>query len=229
MKKDKLSAAAVFLVILFIVFALGLFVGKKLSPRKSKEGVIKESSLKTGSNSPVSPLNITRNQKTEEKTPVSTDNIKFAPISKLTSLKNGNAAKKPAEKPAPAPAPVPKPKPKVRTKIVYVKKPIYIYKYITKKPAVKQKTASSPFTSGVYYTIQVAALSKYNDAKKLADKLNSMGFFAYIVPISISGKKGKASYEQVRVGKFSTNKGAKSVENIISKKFNLKPYIIKVD
>ncbi len=225
MKKDKLSAAAVFLVILFIVFALGLFVGKKLSPRKSKEGVIKESSLKTGSNSPVSPLNITRNQKTEEKTPVSTDNIKFAPISKLTSLKNGNAAKKPA----PAPAPVPKPEPKVRTKIVYVKKPIYIYKYITKKPAVKQKTASSPFTSGVYYTIQVAALSKYNDAKKLADKLNSMGFFAYIVPISISGKKGKASYEQVRVGKFSTNKGAKSVENIISKKFNLKPYIIKVD
>ncbi|MCL5892516.1 MAG: SPOR domain-containing protein [Deltaproteobacteria bacterium] len=225
MKKDKLSAAIVFLVILFIVFALGLFVGKKLSPRKSKEGVIKESSLKTESSPPVSPLNITHNQKTEEKTPVSTDNIKFAPISKLTSLKNGNAAKKPAEKPAPAP----KPESKVRTKIVYVKKPIYIYKYITKKPAVKQKTASSPFASRVYYTIQVAALSKYNDAKKLADKLNSMGFFAYIVPISISGKKGKASYEQVRVGKFSTNKGAKSVENIISKKFNLKPYIIKVD
>ncbi len=225
MKKDKLSAAIVFLVILFIVFALGLFVGKKLSPRKSKEGVIKESSLKTESNPPVSPLNIIGNQKTKEKTPVSTDNIKFAPISKLTSLKNGNAAKKPAEKPTPAP----KPESKVRTKIVYVKKPIYIYKYITKKPAVKQKTASSPFASRVYYTIQVAALSKYNDAKKLADKLNSMGFFAYIVPISISGKKGKASYEQVRVGKFSTNKGAKSVENIISKKFNLKPYIIKVD
>ena len=225
MKKDKLSAAIVFLVILFIVFALGLFVGKKLSPRKSKEGVIKESSLKTESNPPVSPLNITRKQKAEEKTPVSTNNIKFTPISKLTSLKNGNAAKKPAEKPAPAS----KPESKVRTKIVYVKKPIYIYKYITKKPAVKQKTASSPFASRVYYTIQVAALSKYNDAKKLADKLNSMGFFAYIVPISISGKKGKASYEQVRVGKFSTNKGAKSVENIISKKFNLKPYIIKVD
>ena len=225
MKKDKLSAAIVFLVILFIVFALGLFVGKKLTPRKSKEGVIKESSLKTESNHPASTLNITGNQKTKENTPVSTDNIKFAPISKLTSLKNGNAAKKPAEKPAPAP----KPESKVRTKIVYVKKPIYIYKYITKKPAVKQKTASSPFASRVYYTIQVAALSKYNDAKKLADKLNSMGFFAYIVPISISGKKGKATYEQVRVGKFSTNKGAKSVENIISKKFNLKPYIIKVD
>jgi cell division septation protein DedD len=227
LKKDKLSAAIVFLVILFIVFALGLFVGKKLSPRKSKEGVIKESSLKTESNPSVSPLNIIGNQKAEKKTPVSTGNIKFAPISKLASLKNGNAAKKPAEKPALAPAP--KPESKVRTKIVYVKKPIYIYKYITKKPPVKQKTAASPFVSKVYYTIQVAALSKYSDAKKLADKLNSMGFFAYIVPISISGKKGKASYEQVRVGKFSTNKGAKSVENIISKKFNLKPYIIKVD
>ncbi|MCL4321824.1 MAG: SPOR domain-containing protein [Deltaproteobacteria bacterium] len=225
MKKDKLSAVIVFLVILFIVFALGLFVGKKLSPQKSKEGVIKESSLKTESNPPVSPLNIIPNQKAEEKTPVSTDNIKFAPISKLASLKNGNAAKKPVEKPTPPP----EPKTKVRTKIVYVKKPIYIYKYITKKPAVKQKTAASPFASKVYYTIQVAALSKYNDAKKLADKLNSMGFFAYIVPISISGKKGKAVYEQVRVGKFSTNAGAKSVENIISKKFNLKPYIIKVD
>ena len=227
MKKDKLSSAILFLVILFIVFALGLFVGKKLSPRKSKEGVIKESSLKTESNPSVSPLNIIGNQKAEKKTPVSTGNIKFAPISKLASLKNGNAAKKPAEKPALAPAP--KPESKVRTKIVYVKKPIYIYKYITKKPPVKQKTAASPFVSKVYYTIQVAALSKYSDAKKLADKLNSMGFFAYIVPISISGKKGKASYEQVRVGKFSTNKGAKSVENIISKKFNLKPYIIKVD
>ncbi len=226
MKKDKLSAVIVFLVILFIVFVLGLFVGKKLSPQKSKEGVIKESSLKTENKPSLSSLNMGgNNHKVKKKTAILSNNIKFAPISKLASLKKEGAAKKLVKKPTSTP----KPKTKVKTRIIYVKKPIYIYKYITKKAPVKQKISASPFASEVYYTIQVAALSKYSEAKKLADKLNSMGFFAYIVPISISGKKGKATYEQVRVGKFSTNKGAKSVENIISKKFNLKPYIIKVD
>lgn len=228
MKKDKLSAVIVFLVILFVVFVLGLFVGKKLSPQKSKEGVIKESSLKKENKPLVPSLNMGSNQKVKKNVPVSTNNIKFVPISKLASLKKGNAAKKLAEKPISTP----KPKTKVKTKIVYVKKPVYIYKYkyiTTKKAPSKQKISASPFASKTYYTVQVAALSKYSEAKKLTDKLNSMGFFAYIVPISISGKKGKATYEQVRVGKFSTNKGAESVKNIISKKFNLKPYIIKVD
>lgn len=225
MKKDKLTAVIIFLVILFIVFVLGLFVGKRLALQKLKEGVIKESSLKKENKSQVSSLTMGGNQKVAEKTPISADNIKFAPISKSVSLKKGNAVKKPAEKPASAPAP----KTKVKTKIAYIKKPVYVHKYIAKKAPAKQATHASPFNSKVYYTIQVAALSKYNSAKKLADKLHSMGFFAYIVPVSITGKRGKVTYQRVRVGKFSTDKGAKSVENIISKKFNLKPYIIKVD
>ena len=212
MKKDKLTAVIVFLVIIFIVFVFGLFVGKKLSSKSSKEGVIKESALKNKS-VPNGGLN------SEEQNPVSADNIKFAPISKLASLKKGKAETKKTEKvQKPAAA-----KPAAKTKIVYVKKPVYVYKYITKK------SPASPFNSKIYYTIQVAALKNYAQAKTLADKLNSMGFFAYIVPISVSGKTGKAVYQQVRVGKFSTVNGAKSLENIISKKFKVKPYIIKVD
>ncbi|MHB1662062.1 MAG: SPOR domain-containing protein [bacterium] len=213
MKKDKLAAVIVFLVILFIVFVFGLFIGKKLSPKTSKEGTIKESALKNQNKLPAG-------QNTKEQTPVSASDIKFAPISKLAALKKENAPKKPETKK--------EVKPKVETKIVYVKKPVYVYKYVTKKAPVK-KSAASPFNSKVYYTIQVAALKNYAQAKTLADKLNSMGFFAYIVPISVSGKSVKAVYQQVRVGKFSTVNGAESIKNIISKKFKVKPYIIKVD
>lgn len=222
MKKDKLTAVIVFLVIIFIVFVFGLFVGKKLSPKSSKEGTIKESALKNKS-VPHAGLN------SEGQNPVSANNIKFAPISKLASLKKGKVETKKTEK-VQKPANTAAAKPAVKTKIVYVKKPVYVYKYITKKsPAVSKSSLASPFNSKIYYTIQVAALKNYAQAKTLADKLNSMGFFAYIVPISISGKTGKAVYQQVRVGKFSTVNGAKSLENIISNKFKVKPYIIKVD
>ncbi len=222
MKKDKITAVIVFLAIIFIVFVLGLFVGKKLSSKNSKEGVIKESALKNKS-VPNAGLN------SEGQTPVSADNIKFAPISKLASLKKGKAETKKTEK-VQKPAKAAAAKPAAKTKIVYVKKPVYIYKYITKKnPSVSKSSPASPFNSKIYYTIQAAALKNYAQAKTLADKLNSMGFFAYIVPISVAGKTGKTVYQQVRVGKFSNIAGAKSVENIISKKFKVKPYIIKVD
>ena len=220
MKKDKLTAVIVFLVIIFIVFVFGLFIGKKLSPKSSKEGTIKESALKNKNTQKTG-------QNPEEQNPVSSDNIKFAPISKLASLKKGKAKEVKTEKVL-KPENKPAAKPEVKTKIVYVKKPVYVYKYITKNTAVK-KVAAGPFNSKVYYTIQVAALKNYAQAKTLADKLNAMGFFAYIVPISVSGKTAKAVYQQVRVGKFSTVNGAKSIENIISKKFKVKPYIIKVD
>ena len=220
MKKDKITAVIVFLVIIFIVFVFGLFVGKKLSPKGSKEGVIKESALKNKNKT-----NIGQNSQIQNS--VSEDNIKFAPISKLAALKKGKVKAKKTET-TKKPQNSISAKPVAKTKIVYVKKPVYVYKYITKKAPVKNSSASL-FNSKNYFTIQVAALSNYAQAKTLADKLNAMGFFAYIVPISVEGKNGKAVYQQVRVGKFSTVKGAKSVENIISKKFNVKPYVIKVD
>ena len=220
MKKDKITAVIVFLVIIFIVFVFGLFVGKKLSPKNSKEGVIKESALKNKNKT-----NIGQNSQSQNS--VSEDNIKFAPISKLAALKKGKIKSKKIES-AKKPQNAIAAKPVAKTKIVYVKKPVYVYKYITKKAPAKNSSAP-PFNSKNYFTIQVAALSNYGQAKTLADKLNAMGFFAYIVPISVEGKNGKAVYQQVRVGKFSTVKGAKSVENIISKKFNVKPYVIKVD
>ncbi|MGC8554903.1 MAG: SPOR domain-containing protein [Candidatus Acidulodesulfobacterium sp.] len=219
MKKDKITAVIVFLTVIFIVFVFGLYIGKKFSSKSPKEGIIKESALKKGSGSFFQGTGKTQNGGTA---PGTAGKIKFAPISKLSALKKGKKLKKPAEKITPEkPAPV---KPVVKTKIVYVKKPIYVYKYkYVKTPP------SNPFNSKVYYTIQVAALSKYSQAKAMADKLNSMGFFAYIVPISVSGKSGKAVYQQVRVGKFATEQGANSVEGVIAKKFKVKPYVIKVD
>lgn len=232
MKKEKLSAVIIFTVIIFVVFALGLFVGKRLSPKKSKEGVINESALKNSGQPSLSSLNPSDNKKTGGSLPVSPNDIKFAPISKLASLKNGSSSKETAgksTKPVVLKRVPLSAKANVRTKIVYVKKPVYIYKYVTKNSSAKAKTQTSPINSNIYYTIQVAALSKYSDAKKLADKFTSMGFFAYIVPITVSEKNGKAVYEQVRVGKFATIGGAKSVEKTISNKFHLKPYIIKAD
>lgn len=220
MKKDKISAIIVFLAVIFIVFVFGLFVGKKLSLKSSKEGVVKESSLKS-KNSQSGILNAGGHKI------ISPGSIKFAPISKLAALKKESV--QPVKEPAVAPIKnkIVK-KPKAKVKIIYVKKPVYVYKYITKKIPVKG-SPSSPFNSKVYYAVQVAAFSNYAQAKVMADKLNSMGFFAYIIPITVKGKEGNAVYQQVRVGKFSAESGAKSIENIIAKKFNVKPYIIKID
>ncbi len=217
MKKDKFTAVIVFLVILFIVFVFGLFVGRKLSPKNSKEGTIKESALKNE-------LKLSNLQKSNKKSPISVGGIKFAPISKLVSLKKGNVPVSVGKTP-----PVAKKAAKVKIKIVYVKKPVYIYKYKTKhKKALLKRSTVSHVSPKIYYTIQIAALSKYSEAKAFANKLDAMGFFAYVLPVKISGKSGKTIYQQVRVGKFSTVKGAKSIESIISKKFKVKPYIITV-
>ncbi|MHB1755596.1 MAG: SPOR domain-containing protein [bacterium] len=226
MKKDKITAVIVFLTVIFIVFVFGLYIGKKFSSKSPKEGIIKESALKKGSGAFFPGSGKTQSGGVAAG---SVKNIKFAPISKLSSLKKGKTGKKikkPAEKIAhEKTAPL---KPVVKTKIVYVKKPVYIYKYKYVKVPTSAH-APNPFNSKVYYTIQVAALSKYSQAKAMADKLNAMGFFAYIVPISVSGKSGKAVYQQVRVGKFATEQGAKSVEGVIAQKFKVKPYVIKVD
>ncbi len=227
MKKDKITAVIVFLTVIFIVFVFGLYIGKKFSSKSPKEGIIKESALKKGGGSFFSGSGKTQNG--GGIAPGSAEKIKFAPISKLSALKKGKSekkAKKPSEKNK-TEKPVPQ-KPIVKTKIVYVKKPVYVYKY--KYKYIKTPAAvPNPFNSKVYYTIQVAALSKYSQAKAMADKLNAMGLFAYIVPISVSGKSGKAVYQQVRVGKFATEQGAKSVEGVIAQKFKVKPYVIKVD
>jgi len=166
LRKDKLSAVIVFLVILFIVFVLGLFVGKKLSPQKSREGVINGPSLNINGNPPSTSLNTNSAHKASKSTVLSTDNIKFAPISKLVSLKKRAITKKIVKKP------VLTPKIKVKTKIIYIKKPVYIYKYrykyITRKAPTKQKKHISSSSSAIYYTIQVAAVSKYDDAKEIS-------------------------------------------------------------
>lgn len=223
MKKDKITAVIVFLTVIFIVFVFGLYVGKKFSSKSPKESIIKESAIKKGGGSLLQGSN---ESKSGGAAASDADKIKFAPISKLSALKKGKAEKKgktPANKIANKK--VPSVKPEVKTKIVYVKKPVYVYKY----KYINHPKPNNPFNSKVYYTIQVAALAQYSQAKVITDKLNSMGFFAYIVPISVEGKSGKEVYQQVRVGKFATEKGAKSLEGVIASKFKVKPYIIKVD
>ncbi|MHB8282413.1 MAG: SPOR domain-containing protein [bacterium] len=227
MKKEKISVLFVILVLMFVIFAVGIYVGKKLNnPSSSKEGIINESTIKNSLNSKDESKLISSNGKNQ---PTADNSLNFKPLtqSKLKNKKNiinktkqkiiSNQKSKPV-------------KPIVKTKIVYVKKPVYVYKYIKIKPKTANAAKSaSPFSSSIYYAIQVAALSNYKTAKNLANKLNKMGFFAYIIPISISGKNGKAVYQQVRVGKFSNEKDALSVEKVISVKFKIKPYIVKVN
>lgn len=233
MKKEKITAAAVFLVVLFIVFVFGLFVGKKLSTGGSKEGTIKESALKNESPAAINSPDSGQGAGSQAQTPVSPGNMNFTSISnlpsgssktkpepaKLESSSGGGAKKAESLKKNTVKKPV--------SKISYVRKPAYVRKPVVKKKFIP-KTPSVKTVPGIYYTIQVAALGKYSQAKSLADKLNSMGFFAYILPLSVSGKNGKIVYQQVRVGKFSSESGAMAVENTIAKKFNVKPYIIKL-
>ncbi len=226
MKKDKITAVIVFLTVIFIVFVFGLFIGKKLSPESSKEGTINKPVIKNNNN-----IRTKAPRRLGHRLPSAGSNIKFAPISRLAALKKGEVLKKrktgeKGQKVKHSGHPV---KQKEKTKIIYVKKPVYVYRYIIKKVHPASSSKANLLNFKVYYTIQVAALSNYAQAKAIADKLNSMGFFAYIIPITVSGKSGKAVYQQVRVGKFSTEKGAKSLENVIAKKFKVKPYIIKVD
>jgi cell division septation protein DedD len=226
MKKGKVSVLFVILVLMFIVFAIGVYAGKKLTNSSSKEGVINESAIKNSLTSKNKSNLLLSNGK---KQPVPSDSLNFQPLAKTSSKSKKNIIKKTKQ----SAVSLKKPKyakPVVKTRIIYVKKPIYVYKYIKIKPKTPAAPkAASPFSSNVYYTIQVAALSNYKVAKNLADKLNTMGFFAYILPISISGKNGKAVYQQVRVGKFSNENDALSVEKLISSKFKIKPYIIKIN
>ncbi len=227
MKKEKMPVLFVILVLMFVIFAVGIYVGKKLNiSSSSKEGIINESTIKNSLNSKNKSDLISSNGKYQ---PVPSNSLNFKPLtqSKLKNKKNiTNETKQKIisnQKSEPA-------KPIVKTRIIYVKKPVYVYKYIKIKPKYRNAAnSSSPFFSNIYYTIQVAALSNYKIAKNLANKLNAMGFFAYIIPISVSGKNGKAVYQQVRVGKFSNEKDALSVEKIISGKFKIKPYIVKVN
>jgi cell division septation protein DedD len=226
MKKGKISVLFVILVLMFIVFAIGVYAGKKLTNSSSKEGVINESAIKNSLNSKNKSNLLLSNGK---KQPVSSNLLNFQPLAKTNSKSKKNIIKKTKQSIASSKKSK-SAKPVIKTKIIYVKKPVYVYKYIKIKPKTSIAPKSvSPFSSNVYYTIQVAALSNYKTAKNLADKLNAMGFFAYILPINISGKNGKAVYQQVRVGKFSNENDALSVEKLISSKFKIKPYIIKID
>ncbi len=227
MKKGKISVLFVILVLMFIVFAIGVYAGKKLTNSSSKEGIINESAINNSLNSKSKSNLLLSNGK---KQPVSSNLLNFQPLVNTNNKNKKNIIKKTKQN-AVSPKKSKSVKPIVKTRIIYVKKPVYVYKYIKIKPktSVAPKSAASPFSSNVYYTIQVAALSNYKIAKKLADKLNAMGFFAYILPIHISGKNGKAVYQQVRVGKFSNKNDALSVEKLISSKFKIKPYIIKID
>ena len=203
MRKEKLTAVFVVIVTIFIVFALGLFIGRKLSSSKSKEGIINESMLKSVTKlSKPAPVKSTKN--------ISKNISKLAARPSVASTSTSKSKSKTV----------------IKAKKNYIKKPVYAYKYTKPKTA---SSISSPFSSKFYYTIQVAALLRVKDANMMASKLNSIGFFAYVLPIVIFGNHGKVTYQQVRVGKFSSLNGAKSVEKIIAKKLHVKPYIIKVD
>ncbi len=228
MRKEKLTAVFVVIVTIFIVFALGLFIGRKLSSTGSKEGIINESMLQNVTNAGL--LN-KRNKRSPSKkfaNVVPSGKIKLSPLSKPAPVKNAkNIPKLAARSPIISTSKFKsKPKAVLKAKKNHIKKPVYAYKYAKSKTA---SSISSPFSSKFYYTIQVAALTRVKDANMMASKLNSIGFFAYVLPIVIFGSHGKVTYQQIRVGKFSSLNGAKSVEKIIAKKLHVKPYIIKVD
>ncbi len=166
MKNRKPISFLIYLVILIIVFAAGVYTGRRLSPLKSREGVISESSLK---------------QESALTSSINTGNAPSAP-----PIASTPAINKLAKKHAPAIA--------------------------------RSKTSSTP--AKTFYTIQVAAFSSYSKAKKIAGEIDSMGFIAYIVPYK--------TYQLVRVGKFSSTKGLKSIKGILAKKFNVKPYVMRI-
>ncbi|MHB8292360.1 MAG: hypothetical protein ACYDEG_07855, partial [bacterium] len=172
MKKEKISALFVILVLMFIIFAIGIYVGKKLNnPSSSKEGIINESAIKNSLNSKNESNLISSKGKNQ---PVMSNSLNFKPLTQSKLKNKTNIIKKTKQKIV-SNQKSKLAKPVIKTKIIYVKKPVYVYKYIKIKPkAANAAKSAPPFSPNIYYTIQVAALSNYKTAKNLAAKLNAM-------------------------------------------------------
>lgn len=95
---------------------------------------------------------------------------------------------------------------------------------VTKKVAAKKpepektaKTDAKTDTLTKSWTIQVAAVTKKQDASNMVDKFCKMGYPAYMVEAS---PKGKGTIFRVRVGRFSTRNEAKKMTVALAKDWN---------
>lgn len=235
MKNKKVSAAIIFAVVLFVVFVFGVYIGKQTGAGGSRESIIKEASIKKGGNS-LQPSGETGSSQNNAATanqgnPISTGKVNFKPISGKLSSSNEVSSKSNTVTKNNTSSGVTENK--GNTRVVYVKKPVYIYKYkykyVPKKSFSGHAAPKSLAKSGkVYYTVQVAALLKYSEAKRFSKKLNSLGFFSYIVSVKEVRNGRMETLFKVRVGKFSTFSGAKSFEKLLASKMDVKPFITKV-
>lgn len=80
----------------------------------------------------------------------------------------------------------------------------------TKSPAVSQQTkpaATSPPAGAGNFTVQVSSLASRGDADRIAQRLSSAGFDAYVAEGTVNGR----TWYRVRVGRYATSAEAQEV------------------
>jgi cell division protein FtsN len=86
-------------------------------------------------------------------------------------------------------------------------------------------TVPAPKVSGgpqkILYTVQVGAFPTKDEADRMKARLTKHGLAAYLVPATIKG----ATWYRVRVGKFADKEGARAMADAIQSKEGIKPFI----
>ena len=87
------------------------------------------------------------------------------------------------------------------------------------KPAVETKSMDA----GGAYTVQVASLDSENKAVKMADRLKSGGYPAYVHKVNVKGK----TYFRVKCGRFEAKKEAGDFKSLLYQKEKIKGFVTK--
>ncbi len=81
---------------------------------------------------------------------------------------------------------------------------------VAEKPAPKKIDPSSGLVPGGAYTLQVGIFNSERQASRLAEKLKTQGFPAYVTRVQDPTPELQGTYYRVRVGAFKSSSGARA-------------------
>jgi cell division septation protein DedD len=231
-EKKEQSIASMMLILLFIsavAFGLGYLTGDKPEDQQKDSVDTPKKVLKKPDNVVGVPI-----EEIDPKNVVSAEERESSVIDTLEKDRPPVTAPLPVGKPAPLPVPkeeqrvdlksetelTPGIKLKSPTKAETKKRPDHKKKKTSAKHKGTKKKGSN---TEALFTVQVAAFSSKNEARKMNIKLSSKGYQSYIRPFTKDGK----NWYRVRIGRGISNAEAKRISAKIKSTLHLSPIVTK--
>jgi cell division protein FtsN len=197
------------LLALLWMFALGIFVGKGITPANINIAEIKKRMIAEG----VWPGS---GKKDQPKTPAKTTNTKKKIPLKDLEFYEKLAKKKKARLKEPA---VPKTSPKMEPPTTVAPK--------SPPPAQQSKKSFKPQESSTArFTVQLASFKDLTSAKKFAARFNDLKPKATIREVELPGK---GRWYRVQVGQLASREDASALANRLTKKYQLRAFVIGLE